>query len=1234
MAMICWSPTCGKAIDPTAAACPSCGAPLLIRDKYRIVRLIGQGGMGVVYEVIDERLGRRAALKMMHGRHAERSSTRQRFETECRAMAALDHPGIARIYDADAHHDQLFFVQQLVPGKTLQTALAEAAPSVDIVIELGLDLLRALDHAHGHGVIHRDVNLNNVMLIERDGALHAVLIDFGMARLSEQGATRAAWGGTPGFAAPEQILDPTSNDRRSDLFAVAMVLYALLTRGVTAYASVLADDAIKSPTALVQAYQRIFAGQAAPTPLQRLNPLVPPALEAVIMRGLSAQLDARFQTAVEMGTALLACRAGAGQGPRPEVASPSIVAAPAAASARVSPAPDLTAAPTASASSGSLGNFVEREREIDRLLGYLASALDGRLQVCNVVGDAGTGKSALIHEVVRRAEVREPALICAFGECAAQSGPQEPFLPIREVLLDLIGRPEEVTARRGVTAPRGRAASARALVGRALVQVAPQLIGKLLPRSQLPTWLLDSAPAAAEAGDLGREQLFGLVADLIRALAREAPLVIVLDNLQWIDGASVELLAHLDRALRDVRVLFVGAYRPSEVAALGGKHPLDPLLTEIKRQSGDVWIDLDELGAEARRAFVEALIERQPNRLSRAFREELFERTQGHALFTVELLRAMREGGMIVEDAEARWIEAPGLSWPSLPSRVEGVVEQRIQRLDDALRETLTVASVGGRTFIAQAVATARGLPARDLLRQLTQELDRKHRLVQEVGARRTPQGLISEFRFRNVLAQRYLYDQLSESERMMLHGDLAAALEKLFGSETGEVAVALARHFDAAGEPEKAIEYLQRAADLAMGVGAYEEAARGSERALVRIAEAPDSADRAAQELSAQLRLANVAKVRRGWASAETKAAYDRARATAGRVGDAKLLAPALLGLWSFYLVRGELLTAREVAKEIEDLGDKTGEAHVRIEACFAQANTMLWTGDLAGVAVNTDRCASLYDPSGRAEHHVAYGQDPFVLTQLFGMWGAWMEGRLRAARAHGEAAMRRAEALAHPFTLAIAMQGEAVLGYHERDIDRAHRAGARLAAFAKEHGFPPYVGIGAMFVSWAQALRGEGGGAELMKQAFLTWAGLPDGLACTLEAVMLGEAHLRAGELDLAARALDEGLANAARHHERLYVPELRRLLGEVRLAQGARGAAEELFQSARAEAEAMGARMPALRAAASLGRARVTAAPPLRAEARALLEAALGALPEVIEVPDVTEARAALSALSAQA
>src|SRR5262249_26976790 len=151
----------------------------------------------------------------------------------------------------------------------------------------------------------------------------------------------------------------------------------------------------------------------------------------------------------------------------------------------------------------------------------------------------------------------------------------------------------------------------------------------------------------------------------------------------------------------------LGTYRPDEVAVSRGEmaHPLAEMVSELKRRHGDIWLDLGELAEMDRRHFVEAYLDTQPNRLGPAFREALFDRTGGHALFTVELVREMQERGDLRQDADGQWIDGPNINWNVLPARVEGAIEKRIQRLEQELRSILTIASVEGETFTAEVLA-------------------------------------------------------------------------------------------------------------------------------------------------------------------------------------------------------------------------------------------------------------------------------------------------------------------------------------------------------------------------------------------------------------------------------------------------------------------------------------------------------------------------------------------------
>ena len=161
---------------------------------------------------------------------------------------------------------------------------------------------------------------------------------------------------------------------------------------------------------------------------------------------------------------------------------------------------------------------------------------------------------------------------------------------------------------------------------------------------------------------------------------------------------------------------------------------------------------------------------------------------------------------------QGQWIEGPAIDWNTLPARVEGVIEKRIQRLEKELRSILTIASVEGETFTAEVVARVQQVQERGLVQRLSQELDKQHRLVTAqilawLGSQR-----LSLYRFRHQLFQQYVYHSLTEMERAYLHEAVGNVLEAIYGEQTEQVAVQLARHFEQAGLHEKAVTYLLQA--------------------------------------------------------------------------------------------------------------------------------------------------------------------------------------------------------------------------------------------------------------------------------------------------------------------------------------------------------------------------------------------------------------------------------------
>jgi predicted ATPase/DNA-binding SARP family transcriptional activator len=497
--------------------------------------------------------------------------------------------------------------------------------------------------------------------------------------------------------------------------------------------------------------------------------------------------------------------------------------------------------------------FVAREGELAHLNSFLGSSLAGDGQVVMITGGSGRGKTALMDAFARGAMEEHPSLLVASGNCYTYAGMGDPYLPFRDILAMLTGDVEAKWDAGAITRDHAlRLWVAFPLVLQALLEQAPQLMDTLVSGIELLTramavdqanapWLarLREQVKLSQSNSLQLEQshLFQQVTNLLLSVAQHHPLILLLDDMQWADTASIGLLFHLGRRLTEVdsRVLIVCAYRPEELAIdrAGKRHPLAKPLNEFKRSFGDVSISLGKVKRTDGRRFVDALLDSEPNHLTEEFRAALYQRTEGHPLFTVELLRALRERGDLFKDDRGYLIEAANLDWDLLPARVEAVIEERIERLDPQSQEILTVASVEGEAFTAQIVAEVQNIPERVSLKKLSQELGRQHRLVSEEGETQTSLRRLSRYRFGHVLFQDYLYNRISSGERRLLHAEVAVALEKLYSGQLEKMAGRIALHFLKAEDFENSFQYFNLAAERAVRIFANDEAIRHYTRSI-----------------------------------------------------------------------------------------------------------------------------------------------------------------------------------------------------------------------------------------------------------------------------------------------------------------------------------------------------------------------------------------------------------------
>jgi predicted ATPase len=300
----------------------------------------------------------------------------------------------------------------------------------------------------------------------------------------------------------------------------------------------------------------------------------------------------------------------------------------------------------------------------------------------------------LLRQFARQASIAQPELLVSTGSCNPYSGLSDPYLPLRSALRGLMGDVELAKSLGMLTQTHlKRLWQAGPQAIQALVEHGIYLVDTFIPGNELLSLVVTMGAeqqgvkrfveqAANKPARMAQQHLFEQYCAVLRALSRDHPLLILLDDLQWADNASAGLLYHLGTRLESSRILLLGAYRPEEVALGrdGERHPLEKALAECKRLYGDAWLDLTTSDGAKGRDFIDAFLESEPNKLGEAFREQLYRKTEGHALFTVELLRAMQERGSLVRDGDGFWIEGTVLDWESLPRRVEAVIEERIGR--------------------------------------------------------------------------------------------------------------------------------------------------------------------------------------------------------------------------------------------------------------------------------------------------------------------------------------------------------------------------------------------------------------------------------------------------------------------------------------------------------------------------------------------------------------------------
>ncbi len=811
--------------------------------------------------------------------------------------------------------------------------------------------------------------------------------------------------------------------------------------------------------------------------------------------------------------------------------------------------------------------MIGRDPELAALQALLVGAAAGKGAVACIVGEAGVGKSRLVHELRSGAREGGARHLWLEGRCldVAQSTAYGPFLDMMRA--QFAGR--EGVSLEAVNRVLRSLVVAGALAASRAAELGPQL-ASLFRRKGEGGPPAHAGRAVADDPESRRETTFLALRDFYTALSRTTPIVMVLEDLHWADSLSIGLASFLMESLASSAWLLICVYRPEQ------DHPCRHLATIASRACPQRHRELrlaDLPLEESRRLAVSLLAGCE---LPPLVEELVLGRAQGNPFFLEETLRSLVDGGILRHDGRS-WKAREAADEAPIPDSVRGVILGRVDRMDESSRGVLETASVIGSVFPVRLLARLLGPSARheSILRDLE---DRA--LV--YPARSLPE---TEYAFRHVLTRETVYAGIPESRRAALHGEVARAIEAIDAENRTDACEILAHHWAQAGDVGRATGYLLEAGRKAAASSANAEAVGHLSRALALLPRLPEGDSRDSRELELLVTLGVPLVQLHGHASADVGEHYACAERLCRKLGDRKRLFHALLGLRRHALVRGETRRALALSHELVEHARSACE---RARASFMLCEALLESGAPAQAVAEAEAALDVYDTERSLEQIREFGNDAFAGAGIMGGIGAWLAGRHETARRMGDLAVSRARAAGHPFNLAMTLYFAGWLRMLLGDDDAAAGCAAEVAALASGR-FPLYALISANLGALLGARRSAGPrpAIEDLRRTTEEWGAAGNGLFLPRLLCSLGEAMGRAGESKAGLEAIGRGLAQSARSGERVWDAESLRVRGDLLKALSRKTEAARAYARSLAVARRQGALSFELRAALSLGR-----------------------------------------------
>jgi class 3 adenylate cyclase/predicted ATPase len=798
-----------------------------------------------------------------------------------------------------------------------------------------------------------------------------------------------------------------------------------------------------------------------------------------------------------------------------------------------------------------LSTFVGRESELQRMRRALEVTISGQGQIVAAVTEAGTGKSRLLFEFNRTLPL-ECRLLQAYSVSYDKA---TAWLPVIELLRSYFGIANSDDA----TARRGKISTSLTALDPTLGDMLPYLFGLFgIIEGPDPLSMMDP--------QVKRQRTLDAIQRIILAESFKQPMVVMFEDLHWIDEQTQALLDLLAESIGSARVLLLVSYRPGYRHAWGTKNHyvelrLDPLTSE------DAEYLLSALLADA--------VELRP------LKRLIIERTGGSPFFIEEMVQALFDEGALVRNGAVKLTKRLGQL--RIPPTVQGVLAGRIDRLSATQKELLQILAVIGRKLLAGVIReVASGIKALDLT--LT-ELHAAGFIYEQPGLSQ------SDYIFKHALTQEVAYNSLLIERRKLLHERVGHALESTFDEKLGDHLSQLAHHYARSDNVAKAVEYLGRAGQQAIQRAAHADAVDSLNAAIRLVETLPDSPERTRQELPLRMALGVSLQTSNGYASSDAGEAYGRALELSERIGDPLQLVSVLRGQSVGCNVRADYKTALSLAQRLLAIGE--GNHEYLIEGLLMSGLVWLYLGDLLSAKTHFVQGLAL-EYQARPMETFQYAGHSRAMCLSYLARTLWLLGYPDRALERSNEALSLAETLSIPITLAQAQGMHGLLYCARREMTFAEEWADKTISYATAQGLPYWLTLCSILKGWLMDQRGQSElGIHQFDQGLCGYRATGAKLGLSWILASRGQLFAANGRIGEGLLFIEEALSHIEDTGERYCEAEVRRLRGELLLRQShpeATTAAETCFQQSLNVARGQWAKSWELRTSMSLARLRL--------------------------------------------